>query len=144
MLFPINVFCSGHEITNEMPTVSKYKVATIQYQSIRNKKEQNTNELLALCKEAAENGAKVIVTPELGITGYPWLNRKEVSSEVETVPGPTTSLFSKLSKNESVYIVFSLPEVDSKTNLYYNTAVLVGPEGYVGKYRKTHSWVCEP
>jgi len=33
-----------------------------------------------------------------------------------------------------------LPEVDDETGLYYNAMALVGPEGLVGRYRKTHLW----
>jgi len=36
-----------------------------------------------------------------------------------------------------------MPEVDNETGLYYNSAVLIGPEGYIGKYRKTHQWETE-
>jgi predicted amidohydrolase len=34
-------------------------------------------------------------------------------------------------------------EVEPATGAYYNTAVLVGPKGYIGKYRKTHSYIDE-
>ena len=38
-----------------------------------------------------------------------------------------------------MYIVWSMTERESeKLEILYNTAVLVGPEGYVGKYRKVH------
>jgi predicted amidohydrolase len=35
-------------------------------------------------------------------------------------------------------VVCGLGEVDEESGLFYNTAVVVGPDGYLGKYRKTH------
>jgi len=37
-----------------------------------------------------------------------------------------------------MYVVFGMPEIGEKTHRIYNTAVLIGPEGLVGKYRKIH------
>ena len=37
-----------------------------------------------------------------------------------------------------------MPEVDPATDLYYNTAVLIGPDGVVGKHRKSHPYISEP
>ena len=37
-----------------------------------------------------------------------------------------------------------LAEVDPETGIYYNSAVLIGPEGPVGLYRKTHAYISEP
>jgi predicted amidohydrolase len=36
-----------------------------------------------------------------------------------------------------------MPEVDKNTGAYYNTAILVGPKGYIGKYRKTNLFTLE-
>ncbi|MGW9018929.1 nitrilase-related carbon-nitrogen hydrolase, partial [Priestia megaterium] len=62
---------------------------------------------------------------------------------VDTIPGKTTKKFTKLAKKYDAYIVFGMAEVDKKTQLYYNSAALVGPEGYIGKYRKTQMWETE-
>ena len=52
--------------------------------------------------------------------------------------GPTVQGWAEFAKAKSVYIVGCLPELDGAK--LYDTAVLVGPEGYIGKYRKTHLW----
>jgi predicted amidohydrolase len=49
-----------------------------------------------------------------------------------------------LAKKTGVHIIFGMPELSEKTKAtIFNTAVLVGPEGFIGKYRKiylpTHS-----
>ena len=122
----------------------KYKAAAIQYEPTQFKKEYNISSLLKFCEEAAKNGSKLIVTPEMGTTGYCFLDREEIKPLVESIPGPTTDKFYEISKRYDCYIVIGFPEVDKETNLYYNSAVLIGPEGIIGKHRKSHSYIAEP
>ena len=75
-------------------------------------KERNVAALLALCTRAATAGARLIVTPEMGTTGYCWHDRREVAGEVEPVPGPTTARFQALCAEHDCYIVLGLPEVE--------------------------------
>ena len=122
----------------------KYKAAAIQYEPTQFKKENNISSLLKFCENAAKAGSKLIVTPEMGTTGYCFLNREEIEPLVESIPGPTTDKFYEISKKYDCYIVIGFPEVDKETNLYYNSAVLIGPEGIIGKHRKSHSYIAEP
>jgi predicted amidohydrolase len=97
---------------------------------------------------AASNGAKLIITPEFGLVGYPdipelededdnFRNRDDVEEYVETIPGPTTRYFGKVAKELGVYIHIGMVEVDAKTKKYYNTAVALSPAGdVVASYRK--------
>jgi predicted amidohydrolase len=121
-----------------------HKVATVQFEPTLFEKARNIARLLELCEEAAQAGARLIVTPEMGTTGYCWFDREEVAPYVETIPGPTTERFQQLARAHDCYIVVGLPEVDAATGLYYNSAVLVGPEGVVGTHRKTHPYISEP
>lgn len=54
-----------------------HKVATVQFEPIMFEKERNIARLLELCEQAAAAGAKLIVTPEMGTTGYCWFDRAE-------------------------------------------------------------------
>jgi len=119
------------------------KVATVQFEPTMFEKERNVERLLALCEQAAAGGAHLIVTPEMGTTGYCWFDRAEVAPFVESVPGPTTDRFVRLARKHDCYIVVGLPEVDDD-GIYFNTAVLVGPNGVVGRHRKTHPYISEP
>ncbi|MBR0799605.1 amidohydrolase [Bradyrhizobium jicamae] len=124
-----------------MPTV--HKVAAVQFEPIMFEKERNVAHLLELCEQAAVAGARLIVTPEMGTTGYCWFDRAEVAPFVETVPGPTTSRFAELASRHGCFIVVGMPEVD-EDGIYFNTAVLIGPDGIVGRHRKTHPYISEP
>ncbi|MCM2477097.1 amidohydrolase [Rhizobium sp. CG5] len=121
-----------------------FKAAAVQFEPHFGEKTRNLNALLALVEEAASNGAKLITTPEMGTTGYCWYDRAEVAPFVETIPGPSTDLFVELARRHDCYIVIGLPEVDKETNLYYNSAALIGPDGVVGVHRKTHPYISEP
>ena len=92
--------------------------------------------------KAKNHGADLVIFPELSLTGY--IIRDELFELAEKIPGPSTNAIGKIAKKHETYIVFGMPELSGKTAAtIYNTAVLVGPEGYIGKYRKmylpTHS-----
>ena len=121
-----------------------YRVAAIQFEPTLGEKEKNVARLLHLVEEAATNSAKLIVLPEIATTGYCWQSRTEIAPHVEPIPGPTTNRFQHLATARGCYIAVSLPEVDPGTNVYYNSMVLLGPDGLVGTYRKIHSFISEP
>jgi predicted amidohydrolase len=123
---------------------SPYRVASIQYNPIFGEKEKNVSKLSSLVEEAALQGARLIVLPEMATTGYCWVSREEIAPYVETIPGPTTQRFQALASAYHCYIALGLPEVDAHTNVYYNCLVLLGPDGLVGSYRKIHSYIAEP
>jgi predicted amidohydrolase len=127
-----------------MTSATSYKAATIQFEPTMFEKERNISRLLELVRTSATLGARLIVTPEMGTTGYCWYDRDEVKPYVETVPGPTTDRFERLAREFNCYIVLGLPEVDADTDLYFNTAALIGPQGVVGKHRKSHPYISEP
>lgn len=120
------------------------KVAAIQFEPTQFRHQKNIQRLLALSEQAAQEGARLIVLPEMGTTGYCWQSREEVAPFVETIPGATTDRFTALAARHDCYVVVGMPEVDAQDGLYYNTAVLIGPQGVIGQHRKTHPYISEP
>ncbi len=120
-----------------------YRVAAIQFEPLLGAKAENIARLLALTAAAAQAGAQLIVLPEMATTGYCWYDRAEIRPHVEPIPGPTTAAFSTLGQQFDCYIVIGMPEVVPSTGIFYNSAVLVGPAGVVGTYRKTHSFAAD-
>ncbi|MBP2169537.1 putative amidohydrolase [Erwinia toletana] len=125
-------------------TDTHLQVAAIQFEPTQFRKEENISQLLALADAAAQDGARLIVMPEMGTTGYCWRNRNEVAPFVETVDGATCQRFSALAREHNCYLVLGMPEVDAESGLYYNSAVLIGPQGVIGVHRKTHPYISEP
>lgn len=128
----------------DMETLKEYMVAAINCEPKMFEKEKNLAKQYALVEAAAQNGAKLIALPEMATTGYCWYNREEVSPYVEAIPGPTTDLFGTIARKYNCYIVVGMPEVNATTGAYYNSAVLIGPDGVVGTHRKTHGYISEP
>ncbi len=128
----------------DMETLKEYMVAAINCEPKMFEKEKNLAKQYALVEAAAQNGAKLIALPEMATTGYCWYNREEVSPYVEAIPGPTTDLFGTIARKYNCYIVVGMPEVNTTTGAYYNSAVLIGHDGVVGTHRKTHGYISEP
>jgi predicted amidohydrolase len=122
----------------------RYRVAAIQFEPIQGARAENIARLLELTEEAARRGARLIVHPEMATTGYCWYDRDEVRPHVEPIPGPTTEAFATLARPHDCYVVVGMPEVAPRTGIFYNSAALIGSEGVIGVYRKTHSYISEP
>ncbi|MDQ0217685.1 carbon-nitrogen hydrolase family protein [Peribacillus cavernae] len=120
-----------------------FKAAIIEFNPCLNNLNDNIKHLLKEVTEAAEKGAKLIVTPEMATTGYHYENRRALKPYIDTIPGKTTAAFEKVAKHYQTHIVIGMAEVDVEDGLYYNSAVLIGPDGYIGKYRKIHQWATE-
>lgn len=121
-----------------------YRVAAIQFEPALFAKSANLEALWRLTEEAAAGGARLIVTPEMATTAYCWATREEIAGDVEPVAGPTTERFAEIAARHDCWIVVGLAEVDPDTGVYYNSSVLIGPEGPAGLYRKTHAYISEP
>src|SRR6185312_5437583 len=106
------------------PSLTKYRVAAIQYESMLGNKEKNIRELLYLAEEAIRHQARLIVLPEMATTGYCWTSRTEIAPYVEPIPGPTTTRFQQLATQNHCFIALSMPEFDPQTQAYYNSMVL--------------------
>ncbi|WJV61827.1 nitrilase-related carbon-nitrogen hydrolase [Pectobacteriaceae bacterium C52] len=126
-----------------MPTPS-FLAAAVQFEPRLFDKEANIDSLFSLVEQAAQQGARLITTPEMATTGYCWYDREEIADQVETVPGHTTERFTELAKHYQCYIVLGMPELEAATGLYYNSAVLIGPDGVMGCHRKSHPYISEP
>ncbi|MDO9287879.1 MAG: nitrilase-related carbon-nitrogen hydrolase [Thermodesulfovibrionales bacterium] len=85
--------------------------------------------------EAAD--VNLIVLPELFNTGYQFISKKETKELSEEIPsGYTTMALEDVARKKKIYVVAGISE-KSKGELY-NSAILTGPDGFMGVYRKTH------
>ena len=107
-------------------------------------------------REAASQGADIVVFPEGALqgpcscsacadAGGPCPHHLAMA---ETVPGPSSTAIASLAAEHDLYVVFGLPERDQDDpGRLYNAAAVVGPEGILGTYRKVHlgtlPWVTE-
>ena len=81
--------------------------------------------------------ADLIVLPELFASGYQFVSQQEMTTLSESVPGGAkTQKLTAPPKQQKMVIVAGLPERAGFA--CYNSAVVVGPSGFIGCYRKTH------
>jgi predicted amidohydrolase len=121
---------------------SVVRVACVQMEPVVGAKEANLAKSLVLIEQAAARGANLIVLPELANSGYVFASRAEAFALAEPVPGgPTTRAWEAIAARLDVHIVAGIAEADGRA--LYNSAVLVGPEGAIGTFRKMHLWAAE-
>lgn len=97
----------------------------------------NLDKCLHFLKMAVQQNLEQLVFPECALTGYVFNSFDEGFQVSETVPGKSTKLLEEACHKYKITIVVGLLEQDK--GKLYNTAVLINPEGLVGKYRKTHA-----
>ncbi|MHA1213715.1 MAG: carbon-nitrogen hydrolase family protein [Candidatus Hodarchaeales archaeon] len=114
----------------------KFNIATAQIKSFQADPKANLDQIRTICKKPEIYGKEdtIVVFPELSVTGY--LMHDDVFRLAEEVPkGFLSESLAQIAKECKCYIVAGLPE-SSVPGLIYNTAVMFGPQGFVGKSRK--------
>jgi predicted amidohydrolase len=107
---------------------------------------ENRASLLARAEEAAAGGARIIVAPELALSGYGFDGRKEVAPYVEEVKGETVAALSRIARRFGVYLCAGMAEEEKGTGIFYNSAVALGPDGRLAAHHRKHvaerRWSC--
>lgn len=85
-------------------------------------------------RKAADKGARLVCFPELALTSYTL--RPAILEVAQKVPGPITDELARLAKAHKCFISVGLAE--KARGKYHVCQAIVGPKGYVGKYRKYH------
>lgn len=118
---------------------SMVRVACIQMEPIVGEKERNLRHSLSLIGKAADNGAKLIVLPELCNSGYVFRSRAEAFSLAEDIPGgPTAKAWMDIAASKDLYLVAGIAEQEGDS--LYNSSIVIGPSGHIGTFRKVHLW----
>jgi len=120
-----------------------YNVGVCQFQPIFMEPERNRNKMLEMVKDI---NADLIVFPELATSGYTFNNLDELKAVAENAQtGQTAKQFKQLAKENNCSYVIGFPErVNSRLTIhdsrltYYNSSMLVNPDGTIHIYRKTH------
>lgn len=123
--------------------MEEFTIALGQISSKVGDKKHNIETIRKKASQAKKGKAHLIAFPELSLTGY--VVRDRAYELAELIPtGPSVLEIEQIAKKEQIHIVFGMIEKNPKASaVLHNTAVLIGPEGYIGKYQKmylpTHS-----
>jgi predicted amidohydrolase len=101
----------------------------------------------ALCALVAEADADLLVLPELALSGYQLRDRAEALELSEPADGPTArALGAECRRGRGRHLVVGFAERGAGPDgaRVWNAALVVGPGGALGTYRKTHLFGAEP
>lgn len=118
---------------------SPVRIAVIQFdpQVGIDHRDDNLCKGIELAEEAVHEGAKLLVLPALANTGRAFQTRGEAFAHAESLAdGQSLRLWEAFANEHKVYLVAGFAEREGFK--LYNSAVLFGPDGLLGHYRKTH------
>lgn len=115
---------------------TEVKVASVEFNPQFLQLDSNITGIVNSIIPAAKNNAKLIVLPEAATTGYIYKDRQQLEPYLDTIPGKTTTAIAKVTEQYHTYVAVGIIEKDPDTGVVYNSAALIGPNGYIGKYRK--------
>ena len=116
------------------------RVALVQTCAAPYRPDQNRARSVALVEAAAADGAELVVLPELMVSGY-GVDRAGLEASAEELRGPTLDAWHDAAARLGVHIVGGFCE-QAEGGLF-NAAMMVGPGGLVGHYRKLHLFDAE-
>ncbi|HEU4450481.1 MAG TPA: carbon-nitrogen hydrolase family protein [Gaiellaceae bacterium] len=98
--------------------------------------DRNVETCLARLEEAAAAGCALVLLPECATSGYMFASEDEAARFAEEIPGPAVEALAGACARHGLHCVAGVLERDGDS--LRNTAVLVGPDGLLGRYRKSH------
>lgn len=110
------------------------RVAAVSMNGFLGQPERVLAAIAAWCERAVAEKADLVLFPELVVHGHCTPNTWELA---EPVPdGPSVRRLIQLARHFRLFLCVGLSE--KERDIVYNTQVLVGPDGYLGKQRKLH------
>ena len=111
------------------------RIAAVQMNCRVAEHDRNLATIERFAEEAAAQDVDIVCFPELCVCGY---NAGDTSTpEPEPLRGESLRRLEEISRNCQITLLAGILERDD-SGIVYNTQVACGPEGYVGRYRKTH------
>lgn len=113
------------------------RIAVAQYEPHVGDLDGNREQAVRWARAAAEQGADLVVLPELASSGYTFASEEEAQASAEDPDvGPTVAALVAVARETGIHIACGLDERDGDCR--HNSAVLLGPSGRLATYRKLH------
>lgn len=128
-------------MTSPNPSPTAFTVACIQTEPVFGDVDANLEYQRAEIERVAVADVRLVVLPECSTTGYCFESRSEADAVAEDVTagtGPAMTVWCELARRWSLHIVGGV--VERNEGELFNSAVLIGPSGPIGTYRKAHLW----
>ncbi len=113
------------------------KIAAVQMDVRIGEVDHNLDAIEARLRETVSNGAALSVFPECAVTGYCFKSLEEARQFAQPLSDSSAvARMTALCGDLDTHAVFGMLEADG--DRVFNAAVLVGPSGLIGSYRKVH------
>jgi predicted amidohydrolase len=112
------------------------QISGIQTDVVFGNKQANLQTLQQFVAAESAQGSELVIFPECFTTGYCYESLEEAMTVAEPVTAETTEFVTQVCKDNGCHVVFGMLERDGDD--IFNAALLVGPDGLVGSYRKVH------
>lgn len=118
--------------------MGKSKLACVQMDVKIGDVETNRQKIMNRIKYAAETARTklLVIFPECALTGYCFDSLAEAAQFAEPIDGPSSESLAAACSQTGTYAIVGFIEKDGSN--FYNAAMLVGPDGLIGGYRKVH------
>ena len=116
--------------------MAQTKITCVQMDVAIGDVDANREKIIDRLRAAAEAGAQMAIFPECALTGYCFESLEEASPFAETINGPSSDAFAKACRQTGIHAVIGF--IEKHGSNFYNAAMVVGPSGVVGSYRKVH------
>lgn len=115
---------------------SRIRAAVVQMAPVLGEVEVNLSRCVAELERAGADGCDLVVFPECALSGYMFDDPDAARRCAEHIPGPSIDVLAQHCGRLGLHCVIGMLELAG--DVLYNTAVLIGPQGLVGRYRKSH------
>lgn len=112
------------------------KIAGVQMDVELGKPDSNLANMIEKMRETTSRGAVLTVFPECALTGYCFDSHEAAREFGQTIPGPATEKMTTACAETQSHVIFGM--LESAGEDLFNAAVLIGPQGVIGSYRKVH------
>jgi len=119
-----------------MTSPTPFIVAGIQCDPQIGRPDHNLEMIATWAEQAQQAGASLVIFPECAVPGYCYDSAEEAMEFAEAVPGPATAALEAIAARLQVHLVVGM--LERADEQLYNVAVLIGPNGLIGSYRKIH------
>lgn len=126
----------GHVMAQSSVGREPIKVAAVDFVPAWGDLDGNISRLAKAAEEVGKQGVNYAVFPEAAVSGYLFSDPDQLAPYLDTLPGKMTAAVLPVLKRTGMYMSVGIAERDAETGVAYNTAVLMGPDGIIGKYRK--------
>jgi predicted amidohydrolase len=110
------------------------RVAAVSMNGFLGEPDRVLSSIDAWCERAAAQNADLVLFPELVIHGHCTPNTWELAERIPD--GPSVARLVDIARRHRIMLCAGMSEKEN--DIVYNTQVVVGPAGYLGKQRKLH------